>query len=77
MPRVRPLAAPDPLETEIISEIAAGMAQAKITIKDLADLTGINYSTLNKRIGKKSGDIKTLRIGELIKIRKAIRRKVG
>jgi len=76
MPRVRPLAAPDPLETEIISEIAAGMAQARITVKDLADLTGINYSTLNKRLGR-SGDIKTLRIGELIRIRKAIRRKVG
>lgn len=76
MPRVRQLAAPDPLETEIVTEIAAGMAQARITIKDLALLTGINYSTLAKRIGK-GGDIKTLRIGELIRIRKAIRRKVG
>lgn len=76
MPRVKP-PQPDPLEMELISEIAAGMAQAKITVKDLADMTGINYSTLNKRIGKKSGDIKTLRIGELIRIRKAIRRKVG
>lgn len=76
MPRVRQLAPPDPLEMELVSEIAAGMAQARITIKDLAGLTGINYSTLAKRIGK-GGDIKTLRIGELIRIRKAIRRKVG
>ena len=73
MARTKPLIRPDPLEDEISSEIAAGMAMKKITIKDLAKMTGINYSTLVTRIGLR-GDIKTLRVGELIQIRKALRR---
>ena len=72
MPKVC-LVSPDPLETDLTEEIAAGMAAARITAKDLARMTGINYSTLIKRIGR-TGDIKTLRIGELIRIRKALRR---
>lgn len=70
MPRVKPLIRPDPLEDELISEIGAGMAVKKMTILDLADKTGINYSTLKKRL---RGDIKSLRIGELILIRKVLR----
>lgn len=73
MPRVV-LTRPDPLETDLMEEIAGGMATSKITVKDLARLTGINYSTLVKRIGR-TGDIKTLRIGELIRIRKALCRR--
>lgn len=71
MPKIKPLIRPDPLETDVISEIASGMAQTKTSMKDLARLTGINYSTLTKRIGR-TGDIKTLRLGELILIRKAL-----
>ena len=71
MPKVKPLIRPDPFENEIISEIASGMACMKLTVKDLSDLTGINYSTLVTRIGK-NGDIKSLRIGELIRIRKVL-----
>lgn len=70
MPRVKPLIRPDPLEDELIAEIGAGMAVKKMTILDLADKTGINYSTLKKRL---RGDIKSLRIGELILIRKVLR----
>lgn len=73
MPKVKQLISQDPLEKDLIEEIAAGMAAKRITAKDLADMTGIKYPTLVKRIGR-SGDIKTLRIGELIRIRKALRR---
>lgn len=73
MPRVKPLITPDPLELDLSGEIASGMAKMKINIKDLSEITGINYSTLVKRIGR-GGDIKTMRIGELIRIRKALKR---
>lgn len=72
MARTKPLIRPDPFEDEIISEIAAGMAVKRFDIKKLSECSGINYSTLVTRIGK-NGDIKTLRIGELIRIRKALR----
>lgn len=73
MPRVRPLGVrADPLEDQIASEIASGMVRMKIDTKELSRLTGINYNTLMKRIGK-SGDIKSLRLGELIRIRSALR----
>lgn len=72
MPKVKPLIKPDPLEDDIISEIAAGMAVKNLNIKGLSDRAGINYSTLITRIGM-SGDIKRMTIGELIKIRKALR----
>lgn len=71
MSRVAPLIRTDPLESDITAEIASGMASRKIGIKQLSRMTGINYSTLVKRIGR-TGDIKTLRIGELIRIRKAL-----
>lgn len=73
MPKVKPFIKKDPLEDEIKAEIAAGMAVLQLTTKDLSEITGINYSRLRTRIGK-NGDIKMLRIGELIKIRKALRR---
>lgn len=72
MPKVKPLIKPDPLEDDIISEIAAGMAVKNLNIKGLSDRAGINYSTLITRIGMR-GDIKRMTIGELIKIRKALR----
>ena len=72
MPKVKPLIKPDPLEDDIISEIAAGMAGKNLNIKGLSDRAGINYSTLITRIGMR-GDIKRMTIGELIKIRKALR----
>ena len=74
MPKVKPLIRTDLLEDDISSEIASGMAMTKMSIKDLAVATGINYSTLTKRIGR-TGDIKTLRIGELIRIRKVLDRR--
>lgn len=73
MPRVKPLIKPDPLEADIRSEIASGMARMQINAKELSKMSGIRYKTLMNRIGR-SGDIKTLRIGELIAIRKALRR---
>ena len=73
MPRVKPLIRQDPLEAELRSEIASGMARMQINARDLAKMTGIRYSTLITRIGK-SGDIKSLRIGELIEIRKVFAR---
>ena len=72
MPKVKPLIKPDPLEDDVISEIAAGMALKNLNIKGLSDRAGINYSTLITRIGMR-GDIKRMTIGELIKIRKALR----
>lgn len=72
MPKVKPLVKPDPLEVELRTEIGAGMARLQISPKELAYITGINYSTLMKRIGRK-GDIKSLRIGELIAIRRALK----
>ena len=71
MPKVKPLIKPDPLEKDITAEIASGMALAGISIKELAAMTEINYSTLVTRIGK-NGDIKSLRIGELIRIRSVL-----
>lgn len=72
MPKVKPLGGIDPLETDLTMEIAAGMARSRLSISDLSQRTGIKYSTLAKRIGR-GGDIKTLRIGELIKIRRALK----
>ena len=74
MPRVKPLGVrADPLETQLRSEIASGMARMQINAKELSKLSGIRYSTLIARIGK-GGDIKSLRIGELIAIRKVFQR---
>ena len=72
MPRIK-LIRPDPLEAELRSEIASGMARMQINAKELSKLSGIRYSTLITRIGK-GGDIKSLRIGELIEIRKVFER---
>ena len=72
MPRIKPLIRPDPLETSIRSEIASGMVNKQINIKELSKMTGIRYSTLIDRIGK-GGDIKSLRIGELIAIRRVLK----
>lgn len=72
MPRTKPLIRPDPLEAAIRSEIASGMARKQLNAKDLSKMTGIRYSTLITRIGK-GGDIKSLRIGELIAIRRALK----
>lgn len=73
MPRVKPLGVrADPLEAQICSEIASGMACKQINVKELSKMTGIRYSTLITRIGK-GGDIKSLRIGELIAIRRALK----
>lgn len=69
MPRVKPLIRTDPLEAEIRSEIASGMARMQINATELSKLSGIRYKTLMNRIGK-GGDIKSLRIGELIAIRR-------
>ena len=68
MPRVKPLIRPDPSEQKILSEIGAGMMQMQLNQQDLARLSGINPNTLSKRIGK-GGDIRTLRLGEMIAIR--------
>ena len=73
MPKVKPLIRTDPLEHQIRSEIASGMGQMQITARELSRMTGINYNTLAKRIGK-GGDIKSLRLGELIEIRKVFKR---
>lgn len=72
IPRVKPLIRPDPLEDQISTEIASGMVRMKIDTRELSRRTGINYSTLIKRIGK-SGDIKTMRLDELIKIRRVLK----
>ena len=73
MPRVRPLARPDPWESEIRAEIGGGMKQLNITQNELADRAGIGRSTLSRRIGK-SGNISTMTLGELEAIRKVFRR---
>lgn len=73
MPRVKPLIRTDPLEAQLRSEIASGMARMQINAKELSKMTGIRYSTLITRIGK-GGDIKSLRIGELIEIRRVFRK---
>ena len=73
MPRVRPLARPDPWESEIRAEIGAGMAAMRISQKELAKMAGIKPTTLSMRIGKK-GDIGSMRLSELYAIRKVFRR---
>lgn len=73
MPRVRPLARPDPWKVEILREIGGGMKALGITQNELADRARINRATLSRRIGKK-GDISTMTLGELEAIRKVFRR---
>lgn len=67
MPRTRALIRPDPRAQAIRTEIGGIIMRMGITKKELADKTGINYSTLMSRIGTK-GDIGEMRLSEYWKI---------
>lgn len=64
MPRVKALIRTDPRETEVKNKIGGILMQLGGSKVRLAQLTGINPNTLQKRIGK-SGDIGSMRLREL------------
>ena len=73
MPKIKPLARPDPWRSEITAEIWGGMKSMGLTIQDLSKMSGIKRTTLQSRIGK-NGDIGSMRLDELESIRKVLRR---
>ena len=75
MPRVRALIRPDPIDVEVKTTIGRILAVGGMTIKDLSKRTGINESTLRKKIGP-SGNIGELRLKEYKKI-KALEMQLG
>lgn len=71
MPRVKPLGVrADPLEAEIRSEIASGMARMQINQRELARRAGLEPSTLCRRMK----NVKDMRLSELWAIRKVFER---
>ena len=64
MPRVRPLAKPDPRETAIREEIGSALAVMRITQNELARQTGMSPATLSNRMR----DIGSMRLSELWRI---------
>ena len=75
MPKVKPLTRLDPLELEVKTTIGRILAVGRMTIKDMSKRTGINESTLRKKIGP-SGNIGELRLKEYMKI-KALEMELG
>lgn len=64
MPRVKALIRTDPREVEVKQKIGGILALLHGNNTRLAELTGIKYGTLMKRIGK-GGDIGSMRLSEL------------
>ena len=70
MPRVKPLIRTDPLEADIRSEIASGMARLQINQRELARRAGLEPSTLCRRMK----NVRSMRLYELWAIRKVFER---
>jgi hypothetical protein len=64
MPRVKPLGRADPREAQVRQKIGGILMALNGNSTRLAELTGIKYGTLMKRIGK-GGDIGSMRLSEL------------
>jgi len=62
MPRVKKLGIQDRRETEVRSRIGAIQGVLKVSQKQLAEMAGINPSTLNKRLKQ---DVGSMRLSEL------------
>ena len=72
MPRVKKYT--DSREEEVMQLIGAIMGSLKLSYKDVADMTGIKYTTLLSRIGR-TGNIGDLRLCEYWAIMDAAKRK--
>ena len=72
MPRVKRFT--DQREDEVMRLIGGIMGSMKWSYKDVADVTGIKYTTLLSRIGR-TGNIGDLRLSEYIAIIDAAKRK--
>lgn len=64
----------DRREKETLAKIGGIMGALRCTRADLAKMTGIKYTTLMSRIGKK-GDIGSMKLSELWAIEDAARRR--
>ena len=62
MPKVKRLGIQDRRETEVRSRIGAIQGVLKVSQKQLAEMAGINPSTLNKRL---KHDVGSMRLSEL------------
>lgn len=70
MPRVKPLIRPDPRETEVLDELGAALSAMKISKKELAKRTGIEYTKLCRRFR----NVGEMRLDELWRIQDARKR---
>ena len=72
MPRVKPLAKPDPRETAVREEVGATLTVMRITQNELARQTGMSPATLSNRLR----DIGSMRLSELWRIQD-VRKRAG
>lgn len=74
MPKVKPLIRPDPRAQGVRKEIGSIMGVLQIDAVELSQISGINYKTLMRRIGK-NGNIGDMRLYELWAIQDAAKRR--